>query len=154
MPELIIADASCLIVLTKIGELDLLRQLYGTVITTPTVAAEYGLPLPEWLAQEMAQDATRQQQLTLQVDAAEASAIALALEKPGSTVILDDYKARRIAEQLAVQLTGTFGILLRARRQGLIPAVKPLLERIRQTNFRFSAALEMEVLMLAGEADS
>ena len=151
MPEFIIADASCLIVLTKIGRLDLLHRLYGTVTTTPVVAAEYGLPLPEWMKLEVAADAARQQHLTLLVDAGEASAIALALEIPGCTLILDDYKARRLAEQLAVQLTGTFGVLLRAKRRGLVPAVRPLLERIRQTNFRFSAALEMEVLKQAEE---
>ena len=100
---------------------------------------------------EVAADAARQQHLTLLVDAGEASAIALALEIPGCTLILDDYKARRLAEQLAVQLTGTFGVLLRAKRRGLVPAVRPLLERIRQTNFRFSAALEMEVLKQAEE---
>ena len=151
MPELIIADASCLIVLTKIGRLELLRQLYGTATTTPIVAAEYGLPLPEWIRQEMATDVARQQRLTLLVDAGEASAIALALEKPGCTLILDDYKARKTAEKLSVQLTGTFGVLLRAKRQGLVPAVRPLLDQIKQTNFRFSAALEMAVLKQAGE---
>ena len=151
MPELIIADASCLIVLTKIGRLDLLRCLYGTATTTPVVAAEYGLPLPEWIGQEAATDAARQQLLALLVDAGEASAIALALERPGCTLILDDYKARKTAEKLSIQLTGTFGVLLRANRQGLVPAVKPLLEQIRQTNVRFSAALEMAVLKQAGE---
>ncbi|OGX85953.1 DUF3368 domain-containing protein [Hymenobacter lapidarius] len=149
MPELIIADASCLIVLTKISQLDLLRQLYGTA--TPTVAAEYGLPLPTWLKQEAATDAARQQLLALLVDAGEASAIALALEWPGCTPILDDYKARKTAERLAIRITGTFGVLLRAKGQGLVPAVKPLLDQIRQTNFRFSAAIEMEILKQAGE---
>ncbi len=50
-----------------------------------------------------------------------------------------------------VRITGTFGVLLRAKREGLVPAVKPLLEQIRQTNFRFSDALEMEILKQAGE---
>ena len=77
--------------------------------------------------------------------------IVLALERPGCTLILDDYKARKMAEKLSVRLTGTFGVLLRAKRQGLVPAVKPLLDQIRQTNFRFSAALEIEILKQAGE---
>lgn len=96
-------------------------------------------------------NAGRQQLLALLVDAGEASAIALALERPGCTLILDDYKARKTAEKLAVQLTGTFGVLLRAKRQGLVPAVKPLLDQIKQTNFRFSTGLEMAVLAQAGE---
>lgn len=131
MPEFIISDTSCLIILSKIGELDLLRQLYGTVVTTPTVAAEFGSPLPEWIRLEAAADNQRQQLLTMQVDAGEASAITLALERPGSTLILDDYKARRVADQLGMQLTGTFGLLVRAKKRGLILAVKPLLARIK-----------------------
>jgi len=51
------------------------------------------------------------------VSAIEASTIALALEKPGCTLILDDYKARRLAEQLAVQLTGNFRLFIGGIRQ-------------------------------------
>lgn len=151
MPEVVISDASCLILLTNIGELSLLQQLYGAVITTSTVAAEYGMPLPEWIKLEDAQDAYRQQLLALQLDAGESSAIALALEKTSCTLIVDDNKARRVAEQMGMQLTGTLGVLLKAKRRGLIPVVKPLIERIRQTNFRLSAELETQVLRLAGE---
>ena len=149
MPELVIADASGLILLQKIEALDLLRQLYDTIVTTPVVAAEYGLPLPPWIRPEAAADVARQELLAKQVDAGEASAIALA--RPGCVLILDDYKARKLAERLALSLTGTFGLLLRAKRQGLIPVVKPLLDKVRQTNFRFSAVIEMEVLRQAGE---
>jgi predicted nucleic acid-binding protein len=47
--EIIISDTSCLIGLTNIGLLDVLRQLYNTVTITPEVANEYGCPLPEWI---------------------------------------------------------------------------------------------------------
>ena len=151
MPELVTADASGLILLQKIGELDLLQRLYDTIVTTPVVAAEYGLPLPPWIKLEAAADVARQELLAAQVDMGEGSAIALALERPGCILILDDYKARKLAERLELSLTGTFDLLLRAKWQGLIPAVKPLLERIKQTNFRFSAAVELEILKQAGE---
>ncbi|RTQ50203.1 DUF3368 domain-containing protein [Hymenobacter gummosus] len=151
MPELVISDTSCLILLTNIGELDLLQRLYGRVWTTPTVAAEYGKPLPAWIAVEAARDQYRQQLLATQLDAGESSAIALALEKANCTLILDDRRARRVAEQLRIQITGILGVLLKAKQRGVIPAVKPLLARIRQTNFRLSAELETQVLKLAGE---
>jgi len=128
-----------------------LQELYGTVVTTPTVAAEYRLPLPEWVKLDAAKDMHRQQLLALQLDAGESSAIALALEKMDCTLILDDYKARRIADQLGLSVTGTLGILLKAKQRGILPALKPVLERIRQTNFRLSAELEMQVLKLADE---
>jgi predicted nucleic acid-binding protein len=46
MPSAILSDTSCLILLEKIGELEVLHELFGTIITTPEVAAEFGLPLP------------------------------------------------------------------------------------------------------------
>jgi predicted nucleic acid-binding protein len=152
MPEVVIADASCLIVLTKIGELDVLRRLYGTVLTTPVVAAEFGRPLPEWMRLESARDLQREQELARQLDAGESSAIALGLERPNSTVILDDYKARQLAQRLGVQLTGTLGVLIRATKKGVVPALRPLLNRVRETDFRFSRELELVALQAVGEA--
>jgi predicted nucleic acid-binding protein len=49
MPELVIADASCFIALSRTGGLWLLKELYGTVITTSTVRDEFGSPLPDWV---------------------------------------------------------------------------------------------------------
>jgi hypothetical protein len=49
MPNTIISNTSCFIVLTKIGELDLLQKTYGQVITTIEVATEYGQQFPDWV---------------------------------------------------------------------------------------------------------
>ncbi len=151
MPRILIADTSCLIVLTKIGELDLLRQVYGSISTTPDVAAEYGEALPTWVEVASVQDSYKQLLLEMQLDKGEASAIALALEMPGSTLILDDYKARKVARRLGLALTGTVGILVKAKLKGIIPSIKPLLVKIKQTNFRVSAELELQALREAGE---
>lgn len=151
MPKVIISDTSCLIVLAKIGELDVLRRLYGSVLTTPVVAAEFGQPLPEWIRLESARNIAQEQQLMAQLDAGESSAIALGLEKPGSIVILDDYKARKVADRLGVPLTGTLGVLIRATKGGVVPALHPLLDRLRETDFRFSQELEAQALRAVGE---
>ncbi len=98
MPKTIISDTSCLIVLTNIGELDLLRKTYGSIVTTVEIAIEFGEPLPDWVIIEKVSDKSKQQLLEMQIDKGESSAIALALETPESTVILDDYRARKIAE--------------------------------------------------------
>lgn len=151
MPETVIADASCLIVLTKIGELAVLQRLYGTIVTTPVVAAEYGKPLPEWVRLESARNSQRQQELATLVDAGESSALALALEKPDSTVILDDYKARQLGDRLGVRFTGTLGVLTRATLAGALPALRPVLRRMRETDFRLSQSLEDQALEAVGE---
>ncbi|MFN8714444.1 MAG: DUF3368 domain-containing protein [Bacteroidota bacterium] len=151
MHKTIISDTSCLIVLSKIGELELLHKLYGQIITTFDIAAEYGEPLPVWVEIAEVVDKTRQLLLEMQIDKGESSAIALALETPGSTIILDDIKARKIAHQLGLTYTGTIGIVVRAKLQGIIPSIKPILEKIRQTDFRISDELEVQALKAANE---
>lgn len=89
--------------------------------------------------------------MELQIDRGESSAIALALETPDSTVTLDDYKARKIAERLGITLTGTIGVIIKAKLNGTIPSVKPLLEKIKQTDFRLSAEIEARALKEANE---
>ena len=100
MPPVIIADASCLILLDKIGALELLRQLFGRITVTDIIAAEYGHPLPEWVAVQAAQDTRQQQLLALTLDQGEASAIALALEQPECLLIMDERRGRQVAQQL------------------------------------------------------
>jgi predicted nucleic acid-binding protein len=151
MPKTIISDTSCFIILTNIGELDLLHKVYGQIITTPDIADEYGEELPEWVEIVAVTDKFRQQILEMQIDKGESSAIALALETPNSTIILDDNKARKIAEKLGITFTGTIGVIIKAKLTGIIPSVKPILKKIRQTNFYLSDELELHALKEAKE---
>lgn len=86
----------------------------------------------------------------MQIDKGESSAIALAIETPNSTLILDDFKARKIAEQLGLPYTGTIGIIIKAKLQGIIQTIKPILSKIKQTDFRLSA-IEIQALKEANE---
>lgn len=151
MHKTIISDTSCFIVLTNIGELDLLHRVYGEIITTIEVAIEYGEPLPDWVKIEKVYDNYKQQLLEMQVDKGEASALALALETPDSTVILDDYRARKIAEKLKINYTGTIGVIIKAKIKGVISSIKPLLAKIKQTDFRLTSEVELQALKEAGE---
>ena len=151
MPKIIISDTTCFIVLTNIGEFDLLHKVYGSIFTTVDIAIEFGEPLPEWVIIEKVTDKYRQQLLEMQIDQGESSAIALALEMPDSTVILDDYRARKIAEQLGVNYTGTIGVIIKAKINGAIPSIKPILAKIKETDFRLSMDIERQALLAAGE---
>ena len=151
MPKTIISDTSCFIVLSNIEELDLLHKVYGEIVTTIDIAIEFGEPLPDWVTIEEVEDKYRQQLLEMQIDKGESSAIALALETPGSTLILDDYRARKIAEQLGVNYTGTIGVIIKAKLNGAIASIKPLLAKIRETDFRLSPEIERQALLAAGE---
>lgn len=142
MPNVVIADTTCFIILSNINQLNLLQRLYGNITTTQEIAEEFGEDLPEWIIIKSPIDKQKQQILELQVDKGEASAIALSLEIPGSLIILDDLQARTVAKQLDLSITGTIGVIVKAKLNGLIPSIKPLLVKIRQTNFRLSQAIE------------
>ena len=151
MPKIIISDTSCLIILNKTGELDLLRQLYNTVTITQDILLEYGEQLPDWIEVQQAKDQYRQQLLEMQIDKGEASAIALALETADNILILDDWKARKVAERLGLSVTGTLGVIIKAKKNGIISSIKPYLDKIRETNFRISEELEQIALKEANE---
>jgi predicted nucleic acid-binding protein len=125
--------------------------VYGKISTTIEVATEYGESLPDWIEIEKVNDNYKQQLLELQVDKGEASALALALETPDSTIILDDYRARKVAEKLKINYTGTIGVIIRAKIKGIIPSIKPLLSKIKQTDFRLTNEVEQQALKEAGE---
>lgn len=129
----------------------MLRLVYGKVTTTSEIAEEYGEELPEWVDIVSVKDKSRQRILELQLDKGESSAIALALESEDSTIILDDIKARRIADKLGLIFTGTIGFVIKAKLSGIIPSIRPILEKIKQTNFRLSREIELQALRLANE---
>lgn len=151
MHKTIISDTSCLIVLSNIGELELLHKTYNQITTTPEVVEEYEKELPDWVEIIPPKDKNRQHQLELQLGKGEASAITLALEIIDSTIILDDAKARQIAEKLGLNITGTLGIIVKAKLQGIIKSIRPYLIKLKQTNFRMTEQLEKRALEDAGE---
>ena len=152
MPErIIIADTSALIALSNIDELTILKDLYGTVLVTPQVSDEFGEGLPDWIIEEDVSDLQKAELLRLDLDLGEASAIALALEKPDSTLIIDEHKGRNIAKRMGVKITGILGVMVKGKRQGVIPAVKPLIMKLEEVGFRISQKLKDQVLELAGK---
>ena len=74
-----------------------------------------------------------------------------ATHHPLALVILDDKLARRIAEMQRFRLTGTAGVLLRAKEKGFIPAIKPAIEKLLSLNFRLKPDLVQSILEFAGE---
>ncbi len=96
-------------------------------------------------------DTHKQQLFEVNVDKGEASAMALALEIENSLLIIDDYKARRLAQTLDIDYLGTIGVIILAKQKGIIDSIKPILEKIKETNFRISADLELQALIQANE---
>lgn len=89
--------------------------------------------------------------IKLNLDEGEASAIALAMNIHSSILIIDDLKGRKMASQLNVRYSGTLGLILRAKQEGNIPSVKPIIKKIKKTNFRINESLLLTILDEAGE---
>jgi len=154
MPQefnIVIEDTSCFILLDKINELDILQKLFHTVLTTEDIAIEFRKELPVWVHIKVVANKEYQRILRLEVDNGEASAIALSIEEDNTLLILDDGKARKLAAKLNLPYTGTLGVLLKAKQSGIIPLIRPIIEKIQETNFRFSDRYYREILLLAQE---
>jgi predicted nucleic acid-binding protein len=75
----------------------------------------------------------------------------LAQEPNAELVILDERLARRRARRLGLSMTGTLGILLRAKELGLVSAIAPFVNDLRQGGIQLSDAVVTEALRLAGK---
>ncbi|MDZ7808037.1 MAG: hypothetical protein U5K71_13110 [Gracilimonas sp.] len=134
MPENIIADTSCLVLLEKINEFDVLQKLYKEIIITPEVANEFGSELPEWIEVHSVEDKKYQKLLEMTVDPGEASAIALAVEI-GGLVILDDQKQENWHLNLNLMLQKERLEYLLMQPKTIISSFANVIDRIKRTNF-------------------
>lgn len=151
MPKIVISDTSTLILLHKINEFSLLQKVYGELITTPEIVAEFGEALPDWIKIQAVSDKKYQDFLETQVDRGEASAIALGTEYNDVLLLLDDLKARKLATRLRFKITGTLGVIHKAKQMSIIDKVKPLIDKLVLTDFRVSDDIIEEILKLNKE---
>ena len=149
MKEPAVVDSTCLIGLENIGHLHLLPKLCEPVPAPPEVEREAGFS-PEWLRVEEPSNIALVEALKVMVDDGEAEAIALAVERQWR-IVLDDLKARDLAQRMGLRIIGTVGLLVRAKRAGLVPWISPLLNDLTKNGFHLSEDLKREALRLAGE---
>jgi len=164
MPERgqVIVDTTPIIALSSVGQLDLLRALFDRVIVPPAVhdelrAGGWGRPgfsaveEAPWMVTVQLVDPSRAVMLS-DLDRGEAEVIALALERGANLVILDERLARTHAKRLGLNLTGTLGLLVGAKRRALLHEVWPIVQQLREAGFRLGPAEIAEALRLAGES--
>jgi predicted nucleic acid-binding protein len=124
---------------------ELLDERAGEIVTTAVKSAE-------WLDRYSVQNQELVNQLRNSLNAGEAEAIALAFDLRATRLLIDERLGRQAAIGLGLKITGILGILLLAKRENLVTAVKPIMEDLMsQSNFRISSQLYAEVLALAGE---
>ena len=156
-----IADSGPLISLARIYQIDLLPSLFSKILVPIEVWNEVtvnGHDLPgakeicqaKWIVVQKT-DPLLIKPLSILLDPGEAAAIAMAQTIPDSMVLLDDSRARKIAKRLNIRQIGTVGVLLRAKRMGLIQAIKPYLEDLVKKGIYLRQELVDAVLAEANE---
>ncbi len=132
---IVVSDSSPLINLSAIGRLELLPALFGTVLVPPIVWDEITGPLglgkpgeielkkAEWVEVRPCADHHLFNLLRKRLDPGEAEAIALAVELNASTLLIDERRGRTAAQQEMLSTTGILGVLIEAKRAGLLTSV-------------------------------
>jgi len=158
-----ISDSSPLILLAAIGQLELMHRVFGPIVVPPAVwhevvvdgagrtgaATVQGAP---WLQQRPIPPLPMLPAIAaLDPGEAEVLHLALSLVSEDVIVILDDLRARRIARELGLVVTGSGGVLGRAKAAGCIVAVRPLLEELRAAGLFLSEAAAHHLLRTVGE---
>jgi predicted nucleic acid-binding protein len=160
---IIVSNTSPITNLAAVHQLNLLQQLYGNIIIPEAVNLELtgvGTPVPgtvevqtfEWIETRRVANRNLVTQLQQELDDGEAEAIALAIELNANRLLIDERRGRIVASRLGVKFTGVLGILIVAKRQGLISAVKPVVDDlIRTAEFRVAESLYFRILQDVGE---
>ena len=160
---IIVSDTSAINNLAAIESLYLLQQLYETIVIPNAVYRELTDPIfpvagatevktLQWIQTRSVSDRTIIEALSNELDLGEAEAIALALELKADRVLIDERRGRLVAARLNLGYIGILGILVEAKSQKLIPAVKPLLDALRDlAGFWIAAPLYNSVLQLVEE---
>jgi len=159
MPK-VVSNTTPIISLLKINRLDLLKQLYTQIYIPEAVYKEIeagktkefykDLSKIDWIKIVKIQDKLAVKYF-LDLDSGEAEAIVLASEINADLIILDEKLGRFHAKHADLKVTGTIGILLKAKTDGLISELKPLLNELTKKDVWISEKLKREILLKTGE---
>jgi hypothetical protein len=148
MPPTVVSDATCIIALHRIGRLDILDKLYETILVPPAVRKEVSIIDEDWIRVEPVRKPEIVQGLLYILDEGESEAIALAIDLPNALLITDDRKARKIAFEFGIKITGTIGVLLHAWRSGIILDLEKEIDKLSETGFHMTPELKQKALRL------
>ena len=158
---IVVSDTSAILNLARIGRLELLPALYQQVLIPSAVSAElatfgvspaFDVAYGTWLHVAEPGDQSLIARLRNELDFGEAEAIALAVERQATLLLMDEKHGREVAEKLGILVTGLIGVLADAKEARLIESVKQVLdELITKARFWIGPALYREVLVELGE---
>jgi hypothetical protein len=152
---IVVADTSAISNLLSIGRERILHALFGEVLVPPAVARElleWHQELPAFVTVLSPGNSTVLVSLSSVLDPGETEAIALAVKMGADLLLIDERKGRAEAIRLGLKTTGLLGVLLEAKKTGLLDHLATVLDQlVTVADFRVSAAVRLEFLRLAGE---
>ena len=154
---IVVSNAGPIIALTQIRQLELVRGLFGQIRVPEAVRAELiqcrlEIEAATWIISTPVEDVAMVRLLRERLDAGESEAIVTALHLGADLLLMDEARGRRVADAQGLKYTGTIGVLVLAKKRGLISAVTPLLDQLRSVGLFMSDALYMAARQIAGEA--
>lgn len=160
---IIVSNTTPLIGLASIQRFGLLRELFGKIYISNAVyneavtagreagGAKREVSTATWIEVVAVKNSLAVDSLLDKLDLGEAETIILARELEADWVLMDEKKGRRKLTQLGLKKIGTVGILLKAKQVGLLPLIRPDLERLHEQGFRISQTVINMVLKQANE---
>ena len=153
----VVCNSSPLIHLAKIKMLEMLKNFFGEILIPEAVYRECVREGGEredakeienagWVRVMKIKDKELKKALNVALDEGESESIVLALEQSADLILLDDYEAREFARTYGLSITGTVGILMKAKKEGKITSLKEGLEKLRESGFWLSNKLYTKVL--------
>lgn len=157
----VIVNSTPLIALGKAGKLNVLKEMYGEIIIPEAVFGEVTakddiarrllLNNESWIKVQTISDSLEKKMYRSRLHEGEVEVMILAREKNADLVIIDDYAARKTAEYLGLKLTGTVGVLIKAKQSGIIDNIMPVIQTMEQNGIYYSEQLKMQIRILAGD---
>jgi predicted nucleic acid-binding protein len=151
IPNIGVFDAGPLIAFHQVDRLELLRHLFARKIVPPEVAREVEPSLgelPVWMEVKSFRSILT---FPRNLGVGERAAIALATEFSADFVVLDDRRARSAAREHRLMPIGSLGLLVSAKRFGLVTEVRPLMDAMISHGLYASDGLYRQILSLASE---
>jgi len=161
MHKIVIVNTSPLFYLHRLGYFRILEKLYGEIIIPHAVFTEleegkkFGEDVPDienfhWIK---VKNVTVPSFIKMIPDLGkgEAEVLALGCEEDNPLLIIDDALARKIASLQKIKLTGTAGVLLKAKKGGYIKDIKSIIEKLKEAGFYLNDKLIAEMLRISGE---
>ncbi len=157
----VIVNSTPLISLCKVGLLDLLEKQYGEITIPEAVFREVGrkndavkkqVSSLSWIHVEAIKETKSRRMYKAKLHDGEVEVMILAQEHEGEhLVVIDDFQARRAAEYLGLKLTGTIGVLIKAKENGYVDAVMPVISEMEREGIYFSDKLKEQIRHISKE---